>query len=97
MINQHYSDVAGRYMAEFQRALPAMPPERLADGFLYMVSAMLFVCADTGRWEAMLGDDAQSRRDSAAILSDLVPFVAGGFKALAGIAAAAKPKVKKSK
>ena len=97
MINQHYSDVASRYTHEFQRALPAMPPERLADGFLYMVSAMLFVCADTGRWEAMLGHDASSRRDSAAILSDLVPFVAGGFKALTSIAAAVKPKVKKSK
>jgi AcrR family transcriptional regulator len=85
MINQHYSDVAGLYMAEFRRALPGMPEERLADGFLYMVSAMLFVCADTGRWEAMLGRKAQPPRDSAAILSDLVPFVAGGFKALADI------------
>jgi Tetracyclin repressor-like, C-terminal domain len=64
---------------------------------LYMVSAMLFVCADTGRWEAMLGHDASSRRDSAAILSDLVPFVAGGFKALAGISPPAKSKQSNSK
>jgi AcrR family transcriptional regulator len=76
MINQHYSDVAGRYMAKFQRALPAMPAE--------------------GRWEAMLGQDAQTHRDSTAILGDLVPFVAGGFKALAGIAPPVKRKVSQS-
>lgn len=82
MINQHFSGVAARYMSEFARALPAIPAERLADGFLYMVSAMLMVCADTGRWEAMLGRTTQNHRDSSEILSDLVPFVAGGFKAL---------------
>ena len=86
MINQHFSEVASRYMSEFQRALPGMSPERLADGFLYMVSSMLVVCADTGRWEAMLGRTLAARRDSNAILNDLVPFVAGGFKALAGVA-----------
>ena len=86
MINQHFSEVAGRYMSEFQRTLPSMAPERLADGFLYMVSSMLVVCADTGRWEAMLGRAGEARRDSSAILSDLVPFVAGGFKALASVA-----------
>jgi AcrR family transcriptional regulator len=97
MINQHFSEVAGRYMNEFQRALPGMPRERLADGFLYMVSAMLVVCADTGRWEAMLGHAAQAHRDSSAILSDLVPFVAGGFKALAGLDPAQKVKLAKKK
>ena len=96
MINQHFSEVAGRYMSEFQRALPGMPPERLADGFLYMVSSMLVVCADTGRWEAMLGRTAEARRDATAILNDLVPFVAGGFKALASIAEAPGQKLGKS-
>lgn len=95
MINQHFSEVAGRHMKEFQRALPGMPPERLADGFLYMASGMLVVCADTGRWEAMLGRTAEARRDSTSILNDLVQFVAGGFKALAGIAKA--PAKKSSK
>ncbi len=88
MINQHFSGVAARYMSEFARALPTIPPERLADGFLYMVSSMLMVCADTGRWEAMVGRTANTRRESSDILNDLVPFVAGGFKALAAMAAA---------
>ena len=92
MINQHFSEVAARYMSEFQRALPGMPPERLADGFLYMVSSMLVVCADTGRWEAMLGRTLEARRDSNAILGDLVPFVTGGFKALAGLTMASGQK-----
>jgi AcrR family transcriptional regulator len=85
MINQHFSQVATLYMSEFARALPGMPKERLADGFLYMVSAMLVVCADTGRWEAMLGQPASAPRNAQAILGDLVPFVSAGFKALAQI------------
>jgi AcrR family transcriptional regulator len=92
MINQHFKGVAERYMREFARALPALPPERLADGFLYMVSSMLVVCAGTGRWEAMLGRTALAPRDSSAILSDLVPFVAGGFRAMVGTAKAPSPK-----
>jgi AcrR family transcriptional regulator len=82
MINQHYSEVASLYMNQFRRSLPSVPEGRLIDGFLYMVSAMLFVCADTGRWEAMAQQVQGKHRDSQAILDDLVPFVAGGFKAL---------------
>jgi AcrR family transcriptional regulator len=82
MINQHYSEVASLYMNQFRRSLPSVPEGRLIDGFLYMVSAMLFVCADTGRWEAMAQQGQGKHRDSQAILDDLVPFVAGGFKAL---------------
>jgi AcrR family transcriptional regulator len=82
MINQHYSEVASLYMNEFRRSLPSVPDGRLIDGFLYMVSAMLFVCADTGRWEAMAQRGHDGHRDSQAILEDLVPFISGGFKAL---------------
>lgn len=91
MINQHFKGVAERYLCEFARSLPTLAPERLTDGFLYMVSSMLMVCADTGRWEAMLGRASQTHRNSNEILSDLVPFVAGGFKALVGIAKARAP------
>jgi AcrR family transcriptional regulator len=82
MINQHFSEVASLYVTQFKRSLPSVPEGRLIDGFLYMVSAMLFVCADTGRWEAMAQSGQGAHRDSQAILDDLVPFVAGGFKAL---------------
>jgi AcrR family transcriptional regulator len=82
MINLHFSEVASLYMDQFKRSLPSVPHGRLIDGFLYMVSAMLFVCADTGRWEAMAQAGPGTHRDSQAILDDLVPFVAGGFKAL---------------
>ena len=83
MINKHYSEVASLYMDEFCRALPKVPQPRLADAFLFMVSAMLFVCADSGRWEAMVGDDHKKHRETRAILDDLVPFMTGGFAALA--------------
>jgi AcrR family transcriptional regulator len=82
MINLHFSEVASLYIDQFRRSLPSVPDGRLIDGFLYMVSAMLFVCADTGRWEAMAQAGQGTHRDSHAILDDLVPFVAGGFKAL---------------
>jgi AcrR family transcriptional regulator len=85
MINQHYSEVAALYMGEFRRALPAMPDGRLVDGFLYMVSAMLFVCADTGRWEAMAKHVHEKHRDAQAVLDDFVPFMSGGFKSLTSI------------
>ena len=40
----------------------------------------------------MLGRTLETRRDSSDILSDLVPFVAGGFKALAGMTKASGQK-----
>ena len=83
MVNKHYSKVAFRYMQEFRRALPKVPEGRLTDAFLYMVAAMLFVCADTGRWEAMVRHGNKKHRSTRAILDHLVPFVTGGFSALA--------------
>jgi AcrR family transcriptional regulator len=98
MINQHYQGVANQYLAEFKRTLPGMPAGRLADGFLYMVSAMLIVCADTGRWEAMVGlaGTQAKRRKASAILADLVPFVAGGFRAWAPVEQGPSPVVNPS-
>lgn len=82
VIERHTNDVARSYLSEFARALPDLPQESLVDGFLYMVSAMLFVSANTGRWERILNQPQAKPREPDEILAHLVPFIAGGFKAL---------------
>lgn len=79
-------DIARTYLAEFQRTLPDLSREALVDGFLYMVSAMLFVSARTGRWERLVPRSSAVLRDAEEILSVLVLFAAGGFKALGSAA-----------
>jgi AcrR family transcriptional regulator len=82
VIERHADDMARTYLAEFARALPELSRPGLVDGFLFMVSAMLFVSAGTARWERLM-DRAQSpARPAEEVLAQLVPFVSGGFKAL---------------
>jgi hypothetical protein len=82
MINLHFSEVVNEYIAEFRRSLPTLEESQLVDGFLYMVSAMLFVCADTGRYEAIFKSKSDQHRSAQEVLRPLVAFVAGGFEAL---------------
>jgi AcrR family transcriptional regulator len=82
MINLHFNEVVNEYIAEFRRSLPTLEESQLVDGFLYMVSAMLFVCADTGRYEAIVKSKSDQHRSVQEVLRPLVAFVAGGFKAL---------------
>lgn len=79
-------DIARTYLAEFARTLPDLSRESLVDGFLYMVSAMLFVSARTGRWERLVPKSPSVLRDTDEILANLIPFVAGGFKSLVSAA-----------
>ena len=81
VIAKHSDGIATIYLNEFRRTLPTMPDDQLVDAFLYMVSAMLFVCADTGRWERLVRKPRPTHRDAAAVMKNLLPFVAGGFKA----------------
>lgn len=82
VIAKNADGIARVYLEEFARALPDLPRDRLVDGFLYMVSAMLFVCAGTGRWERLHGQPSASPREPQEVLAHLVPFVVGGFRAL---------------
>ena len=81
-IERHADGMARAYLVEFERALPGLPKRDLIDGFLYMVSAMLFVSAGTGRWERLQDRTHIAPRDPEDVLDVLVPFVAGGFRAL---------------
>lgn len=82
VIERHADGMARTYLAEFARAMPDLPQEGLVDGFLYMVAAMLFVSAGTGRWDRLQDRSQTAPREPQDVLTHLVPFVAGGFKAL---------------
>jgi len=82
VIERHADGMARTYLAEFARTLPDLPRPGLVDGFLFMVSAMLFVSAGTGRWERLMDRGQAAARPAEEVLGQLVPFVAGGFKAL---------------
>lgn len=90
VIAKHFNRIATLYLSELRRTLPSMPEGQLIDAFLYMVSAMLFVCADTQRWERLTNKTVKQPRDAEAIMKDLLPFVVGGFKALLKPAKGAK-------
>jgi len=82
VIERHADGIARSYLSEFARTMPDLPQPSLIDGFLYMVAAMLFVSAGTGRWERLQDRDHTVPRDAEEVLAHLVPFVAGGLKAL---------------
>ena len=62
-ITRYYDDVARSYLDEMFRTLPGKPRQAIIVGFLGMVSLMLFVCAGTGRLEALTGGTTVKRSD----------------------------------
>jgi AcrR family transcriptional regulator len=86
VISRHYDNVARAYLAEFRRALPGVSEAAVVDGFMVMVSAMLSICAGTGRAERLMRRPV-STGTPATTFDDLIRFVAGGFAAIADDAA----------
>jgi hypothetical protein len=63
--------------------LPRADRAALVEGFMTMVSAMLFICASTGRLRDLAAAFGSTTND-AAIFDNLVIFNASGFLALGG-------------
>lgn len=82
VIARHYNAVARDYVIEFKRTLPSASERSIVEGVLFMVSAMLAICADTGRADD-LSDVAGGSVVSDEDLDRLVTFVVGGMSALA--------------
>ncbi|MEL7125233.1 MAG: TetR/AcrR family transcriptional regulator [Pseudomonadota bacterium] len=80
IIARHYDDTARAYIAELQRALAGADPEDVVDGFSAMVSAMLGICAATGRPERLSG--RTTRRPPEDSFETLVRFHTAGFLTL---------------
>ena len=80
IIARHYDATARAYIAELQRALAGADPEDVVDGFSAMVSAMLGICAATGRPERLSG--RTTRRPPEDSFETLVRFHTAGFLTL---------------
>jgi AcrR family transcriptional regulator len=81
VIAQHYDATAQTYLAEFYRSLPKNPKSAVVDGFMFMVAAMLVICANTGRSEK-LDTGNGNLRTADMELKRLTQFVTAGFKAI---------------
>jgi hypothetical protein len=81
VIAKHYDATARAYIEELIRTLPEADLAALVEGFMTMVSAMLFICASTGRLQALVSAFS-GRTENAGILDNLIAFNAAGFLAL---------------
>jgi AcrR family transcriptional regulator len=81
VIAKHYDATAGAFISELIQTLPEADLAALVEGFMTMVSAMLFICASTGRLQALVAA-FDGTTDNAAILDNLIAFNAAGFLAL---------------
>jgi AcrR family transcriptional regulator len=81
VIHRHYNVTALSYIEEFIRTLPNAPKLAVVEGFMTMVSAMLFICSKTGRMERLLSTLGAEATDSAAY-DNLIKFNAAGLLAM---------------
>jgi AcrR family transcriptional regulator len=82
VISRHYDTTARAYIDAFLDAVPGASEQAVVDGFMVMVSAMLAVCAGTGRAERLM-DTTQHPTPADATFNDLVNFIEAGFSAMA--------------
>lgn len=90
VIHRHSDSIAETYITEFLRALPGAKQIDVVTGFVTMVSAMLTVCASTGRLEALAGAFGCAVTDKS-VTESLIAFCVDGFAA-AGRTVSVPPK-----
>lgn len=81
VIRRYYHNIANAYLQEMLRALPDINPEGVAIGFMGMVSLMPFVCAGTGRLEALTSTIDGTIHEEKGI-EYIVDFCVSGFNGL---------------
>lgn len=81
VIAKHYDETARAYITELIRTLPQADHTAIVEGFMTMVSAMLFICASTGRLEALAVSFGKTK-SIMTVVDNLVTFNAAGFLAL---------------
>jgi AcrR family transcriptional regulator len=85
-IDAAYNEVASHYLAAFTKAAPEIDEENVHRAFQFLLAAMYSACADNRRIDT-LSDGRYSSRDLDRIYECAIPFVTGGFKAMAGLPA----------
>lgn len=82
LISDYYDPVARTFLAELRRTFPGCSQVELANAFVFTVSVMLGAAAGTGR-ASRLSDDNANADEIEHIFDVMLPFLAGGFRALA--------------
>jgi AcrR family transcriptional regulator len=74
-----YDDIAARFVDVLRKACPHLSREDLFWRLSCIYGAMMYVRADSGRLQRLLGDDLVMT-DSEAALRHVIPFLAAGMK-----------------
>lgn len=84
VMSAQFDPVAELFIDGMRRALPSAAPRDLYWGFHFLIGALTMTFAETGRIE-LLSHGLCHGSELAAIYARLVPFMAAGYRALAGI------------
>jgi len=87
---EHYNDIAQQFIDAIRTALPDITQADAVRGYLYAISIALPQMARTGRAADLSGGLADDS-DVETILSNTVPFICAGLRALAGHSASKTP------
>jgi AcrR family transcriptional regulator len=82
IISKHYDVVANEYIKELIKTLPDASTSAIYNCFHFTVGTMLVACAESGRIERLSNGKVRSR-DLEKMFDDMLPFLKGGFLAIA--------------
>lgn len=82
IISKNYDPVAEQFIRELIRSLPHANAAAIYNCFHFTVGTMLVACAESGRIERLSKGEVRSR-DLEKMFADMLPFLRGGFLAIA--------------
>ncbi len=80
ILSDAFDDSSKLCIAALQKCLPNLPPEALSWRFHFLMGAMVYTMADSGRIQALTNGSCDPG-DVDAALRHIVPFLAAGFRA----------------
>lgn len=80
--NEAYNEVAKHYLVALTKAAPEIEEEHIHRAFQFLLASMYSACADNRRIDNLSGGKYSSQEFDR-IYQSIIPFVTGGFKALA--------------
>jgi AcrR family transcriptional regulator len=87
MMTRHFDPLVDKFIAVLREALPECPPREIYWGYQFLTGALTLTFAQTGRIDKLSGGLCRSS-DLDSVHERLAPYVAAGFRALCGRAAA---------
>jgi AcrR family transcriptional regulator len=89
-----FDDSSSAFLAALTRALPEIPRADLEWRFHFMLGAMFYTMADTGRIQSLTGGRCDPSQVEDA-LRHIIPFLAAGFRSAPAPAPSVKPRKRK--